>query len=247
MREQLSSLSKLFTEHLFRIPDFQRGYAWTKKEIEDFWQDLLRLKPQHNHYVGVLTLEKVKEPKYSTWLEDNWMISSRGYTPFYVVDGQQRLTTSIVLLSAIVDTMVNKNIEKLNQYKDFTDTFYALKYAYELSDDVTIFGGILGKRVEHLIANLNMFNLYPNLKIIDDNSMIFVKDKTFEIVNSIYKYASFFSIEEVKDLSLEGFKYKLNNYDLKPFDSLCISNEITNNATVKFSDGKLLCILSHQD
>ena len=139
------------------------------------------------------------------------------------------------------------NIEKLNQYKDFTDTFYALKYAYELSDDVTIFGGILGKRVEHLIANLNMFNLYPNLKIIDDNSMIFVKDKTFEIVNSIYKYASFFSIEEVKDLSLEGFKYKLNNYDLKPFDSLCISNEITNNATVKFSDGKLLCILSHQD
>ena len=94
MREQLSSLSKLFTEHLFRIPDFQRGYAWTKKEIEDFWQDLLRLKPQHNHYVGVLTLEKVKEPKYSTWLEDNWMISSRGYTPFYVVDGQQRLTTS---------------------------------------------------------------------------------------------------------------------------------------------------------
>ena len=139
------------------------------------------------------------------------------------------------------------NIEKLNQYKDFTDTFYALKYAYELSDDVTIFGGITGKRVEHLIANLNMFNLYPNLKIIDDNSMIFVKSKSFEIVNSIYKYASFFAIEEVKDLSLEGFKYKLNNYDLKPFDSLCISNEITNNATVKFSDGKLLCILSHQD
>ena len=25
---------------LFEVPDYQRGYAWTRKEVEDFWNDL---------------------------------------------------------------------------------------------------------------------------------------------------------------------------------------------------------------
>ena len=37
MNEQLKSLSKLFSDNLFRIPDFQRGYAWTQKEVDEFW------------------------------------------------------------------------------------------------------------------------------------------------------------------------------------------------------------------
>ena len=114
MNDQLKSISKLFSENLFRIPDFQRGYAWSKKEIEEFWNDLMRLKPGRNHYVGVLTLEQVNSNKYNTWLDDLWIINSKRYNPFYIVDGQQRLTTSIILISAIVEVMINKKIDKLN-------------------------------------------------------------------------------------------------------------------------------------
>lgn len=35
--EQLLSMSKIFSEKIFRIPDYQRGYAWTLKEVKDFW------------------------------------------------------------------------------------------------------------------------------------------------------------------------------------------------------------------
>lgn len=114
MNEQLKSISKLFSETLFRIPDFQRGYAWTNKEIEEFWNDLMRLKQGKNHYVGVLTLEQVNSNKYNTWLDDLWIINSKRYNPFYIVDGQQRLTTSIILIASIIETMINKSIDKLN-------------------------------------------------------------------------------------------------------------------------------------
>jgi len=35
--KELESLSSIFKDKLFRIPDYQRGYAWTKKQLKDFW------------------------------------------------------------------------------------------------------------------------------------------------------------------------------------------------------------------
>lgn len=55
MDNQLQSISKIFTEKLFRIPDYQRGYAWTEKQLKDFWNDIIQLEESKNHYVGVLT------------------------------------------------------------------------------------------------------------------------------------------------------------------------------------------------
>ncbi len=43
MKTQLMSISKIFTERLLRIPDYQRGFAWTEKELRDFWNDLTQL------------------------------------------------------------------------------------------------------------------------------------------------------------------------------------------------------------
>lgn len=56
MNDQLMSLQRIFTDSLYRIPDYQRGYAWEEKEVNDFWNDLKRLQDENNHYVGVLTL-----------------------------------------------------------------------------------------------------------------------------------------------------------------------------------------------
>lgn len=114
MNDQLMTLSKIFTERIFRIPDYQRGYAWTEKEVSEFWNDLCRLNNNSNHYVGVLTLEPVKEDTYKLWIDDLWLIESKKYTPYYVVDGQQRLTTSILLIKSILNTMKERAIEQLN-------------------------------------------------------------------------------------------------------------------------------------
>src|SRR5262245_39527341 len=105
MDRQLSSLSKIFTERLFRIPDYQRGYSWTTKQLSDFWDDLAQINEEKSHYTGVLTLEQVDKPTYTKWEDDTWIIKAKSYEPLYVVDGQQRLTTSLILIQVILENM----------------------------------------------------------------------------------------------------------------------------------------------
>ena len=101
----LLSLDKIFTDKLFRIPDYQRGYAWRTgtggREVVDFWEDLLNLvSPDRKHYTGVLTLEESDEGGDKT--NSEWLLDD-GYKIVHVVDGQQRLTTTIILIKAFCD------------------------------------------------------------------------------------------------------------------------------------------------
>ncbi len=102
---KLNSLSDIFERRLLRIPDYQRGYAWKEHQVEDFWEDILQLESDRIHYTGVITLEPVKSSSYERWEKDLWLIEGVGFRPFYVVDGQQRLTTSMILLQAILDSV----------------------------------------------------------------------------------------------------------------------------------------------
>ena len=43
MANELQPLSLLFQNRLFRIPDYQRGYAWLQQQLVDFWDDLVNL------------------------------------------------------------------------------------------------------------------------------------------------------------------------------------------------------------
>lgn len=85
METSLISISKIFTERLLRIPDYQRGYAWTSKEISEFWNDVIFLENDKNHYVGVLTLEDVPSKNISNWVEDHWIIQAKNYSPYFIV------------------------------------------------------------------------------------------------------------------------------------------------------------------
>lgn len=129
METTLLTLSKIFAEKLFRIPDYQRGYAWTEKQLKDFWSDLEQLDLGKNHYVGVLTLERVDKKIYERWDSDKWIINSKNYDPYYIVDGQQRLTTAIILIETITES-IDKG-EELN-YTTVDDI--RRKFIYESKD-----------------------------------------------------------------------------------------------------------------
>ena len=101
----LQSLNNIFKERILRIPDYQRGYAWNLHQLEQFWEDLVQLEPDRVHYTGVITLEPVVDRVWSKWESDQWLIEDVDYKPFYVVDGQQRLTTSMVLIQAIIESV----------------------------------------------------------------------------------------------------------------------------------------------
>lgn len=130
MDTQLLTLSKIFTERLFRIPDYQRGYAWTEKQLKEFWSDLQQLEADHNHYTGVLTLEDVHEDVYCKWEDDLWIIEAKSFQPYFVVDGQQRLTTAIILIQTILEHIPTD--EKLN----FTERIdIQRRFVFDSKDD----------------------------------------------------------------------------------------------------------------
>ncbi|MCO8299408.1 DUF262 domain-containing protein [Limosilactobacillus fermentum] len=113
MQSQLLSLSEIFNNTLFRIPDYQRGYAWSKKEYFDFWEDITRFSPNIQYYMGVITTDKIPNEKINQ-SPDYWLVESTGYTPFYIVDGQQRLTSLVILLTAIIHTAEDRNLTVIN-------------------------------------------------------------------------------------------------------------------------------------
>lgn len=85
-------LRKIFCDDfVFTIPLYQRAYSWTTEEAEELYQDLIRAMDSYEksiddlppYFLGSVVLIKNDEPDSE------------------VVDGQQRLTTLTMLLSAI--------------------------------------------------------------------------------------------------------------------------------------------------
>ncbi|WP_100330424.1 DUF4268 domain-containing protein [Bacillus xiapuensis] len=105
---ELQSLSELYQNKLFRIPDYQRGYAWKKSQLADFWDDVMNLQEDRYHYTGLLSLKAVPKSETKSWANDRWLLES-GYKAYHVVDGQQRLTTFSILVNEIVSFV--KNLE----------------------------------------------------------------------------------------------------------------------------------------
>ncbi len=101
MANELQSLSEIFQNRLFRIPDYQRGYAWQMPQLVDFWDDVMNLQEGRNHYTGLLSLKPLKRKDITSWGNDVWMVD-KGYKACHIVDGQQRLTTFVVLINELV-------------------------------------------------------------------------------------------------------------------------------------------------
>lgn len=112
----LLSLQKIFNEAIFRIPDYQRGYSWSNQQLEEFWSDLIVLQSQE-HYTGMISLKKIKNAdiKKNTqkWTEEKWLVE-KGYSVFEIVDGQQRMTTLIILINEIINYCKQNNFNELN-------------------------------------------------------------------------------------------------------------------------------------
>ncbi|OYU10278.1 MAG: hypothetical protein CFE38_18545 [Comamonadaceae bacterium PBBC1] len=75
----------------YRVPSFQRDYAWEEEQWEDLWNDIQELlnAPRSFHYMGALVVEAVTDRE------------------FQIIDGQQRVATLSVLALAVIDRLLN--------------------------------------------------------------------------------------------------------------------------------------------
>lgn len=94
IQPQYLSLSKLLDRRLFRIPDYQRAYSWTSQQRNDLFEDLAKThakgKDEGHFMAAVVCLRRGTQD-----------LGTDEFQVLDVVDGQQRITTLIVLLKAI--------------------------------------------------------------------------------------------------------------------------------------------------
>ncbi len=100
MSNELQSLSEIYNNSIFRVPDYQRGYAWLEKQLTDFWEDIVNLPVGKNHYTGALSIKRVTE-NLAAYENEAWLLAN-GYKLYHIVDGQQRLTTFTILLHELI-------------------------------------------------------------------------------------------------------------------------------------------------
>lgn len=89
-------VGRLFLDRIFHVPDYQRGYAWEKKQWDDLLQDLELLPRGRDHFTGTLVL--CPNGHFVDPIRDE---EGRLYTNVDIIDGQQRLTTIVLLLMAV--------------------------------------------------------------------------------------------------------------------------------------------------
>ncbi len=196
MANELQSLSQLFQNRLFRIPDYQRGYAWLQQQLVDFWDDLVNLQPDRYHYTGLLSLKPLSKKETVNWNDDLWLVDN-GYKPCHIVDGQQRITTLIILLNEII-----KFVTGLDENKNKTDKEITL--GYETTEEI-VSKYICRKRPPNRVVTTYIFGYET-----DNPSSEYMKYKVFEepysgAVNETYytknlKFAKNFFAENIKKL-----------------------------------------------
>ncbi len=117
---ELLNLDGVIEKGVFEIPSYQRGYAWQIRQLKDLWNDLEHVSKLGNqfHYMHSLTLRESENE-----LESN---------AFEIIDGQQRLATSLILLGLLAKTTKHKdpkydsmNLESVLSYK-----YYGLSEAF---------------------------------------------------------------------------------------------------------------------
>ncbi|WQW57847.1 DUF262 domain-containing HNH endonuclease family protein [Helicobacter pylori] len=208
---ELLTLDGVIEKGVFEIPSYQRGYAWQERQLKDFWNDLEHVSKLGDkfHYMHSLTLRGLENE-----LEDS---------AFEIIDGQQRLATSLILLGLLAKITQNKdpkysliNLELVLSYK-----YYGLNEAFRaiMEEEKDL------ERFQTSFYAKNLIDAYAFFKEkISDTPMetlekmfdALIKKMLFSVVelndNRIDPFSSFETINNRgKDLStLELFKNRLH-------------------------------------
>lgn len=240
----LLSLQKLFNETIFRIPDYQRGYSWSNQQLEEFWSDLTSLLPFQEHYTGMISLKKIEPNSIinsaDKWNEEKWLVNS-GFNVYEIVDGQQRLTTLIILINEIVSYCKEKNIEELNStllseivekylYKTKPNNIIrTYKFGYEEDNPSyqyfrhVILGEPNNGTIEETFYTLNLYNAKKFFK------------------NRIENYVEQYGVQKLEEIYRKiTLQLKFNLYDIKDDFNVYVAFETMNNRGKRLSYLELL-------
>lgn len=156
----------------FVIPVYQRNYTWTyNKEVKQYFEDLENVITGKfdKHFMGILI-----------YLDKPITYSSR---EFSVIDGQQRLTTTFLILYAMKELMLQKGLEEDAKCLDaqfLTNQFVPDKLKFKLKPlvaDDEVYKQIINNEWDEITATNS--NVYKNYKGIKNNLLELLKTNSF--------------------------------------------------------------------
>jgi hypothetical protein len=186
-------------EHFFVVPDYQREYVWdADKNVAVFLDDIYRefnpnIQNQTNYFIGSVII--VKRPDGL----------------FDVIDGQQRLTTIIIMLCAIRDILSSSDAtadEDVSETKrELLNLIKELLYKYSLKQ---------GKKMPRLVLQYEESKDYL-LKLMEGKPYIEGDTGSIKRMKDAYKTISNFSTTIYKDNEnafLKFVQYFLGNVQI---------------------------------
>ena len=87
INSNLTKLGSFLGNEKLYIPEYQRGYSWEETQLDDFWIDLKQIYEENTHdehFLGQVVIHKNKEDGKR-----------------YIIDGQQRISTTIIFLDIL--------------------------------------------------------------------------------------------------------------------------------------------------
>ena len=166
------------TYRQYTIPVYQRSYSWKNQQCNQLFDDIIdSVKKGRNHYLGSLV--------YSEKTEDNFSFCT-------IIDGQQRLTTVILLLKALYDSIGNNDNQRIKNriynslYNDNCEDRYKLKLKSIDSDNEELEKVLMGS-IDDLDStsniSINYFNFKDRLKKVIEEGM--TVDEIFEGITNL--------------------------------------------------------------
>ena len=249
MANELQPLSLLFQNRLFRIPDYQRGYAWQQSQLADFWDDLINLQQDRYHYTGLLSLKLLGRKETKDWGSDLWMVD-KGFKACHIVDGQQRLTTFVNLLNEIIcfvreldENKGKKDDEIVLGYDTLKDV--VAKYIYQSRppmNQITTY--LFGYEVDNPSADYLRYKIFGEPYFGTVNETYYTKNLKFaksffrENLTALYENEG---IEGINNLYLKlTLKLMFNIHEIDNDYDVFVAFETMNNRGKKLTNLELL-------
>lgn len=212
---KFDTVEKFLSYGIFTIPEYQRGYAWTKDQLEDLLNDLSDVEFIKEHYAGTITLIKSGQEQ----------IGITNLTKYDIVDGQQRLTTFHLLLASIFH-----RISEINPL---------------LADDVIIRNVInKEKTFLRLNSKINQeffYELLTNLDINSSKKLIAITKTQKNLLNArlhfytyLQRYSSVTTLVKIYNNLLS--KFKVNVFELDEESEVGLIFETMNDRGLPLSD-----------
>jgi len=135
----------------------------------------------------------------------------------------------------------------VSREKDETDTELALRAALERNPTEVLLTAVLGRRIDHAIANIHLLALVPDglpCSIEEPDLSIWLVRSSLTLRGRQGALVSILAVGgDARGVTLSGFEYPLQEAELKQASSLGISNVVTRDvATVGVTSGMVLVI-----